>query len=355
MPIALAGGLIGGGLGLSALGGLVGGRSTNRAGRKARDFYKDQTTQGLARFAAQLYGSGAEDFLRGTLDDWTFDRLFGIGRFEGWEGGIDRDAFNAFAADRGVIPQLEDLATLTSTANRDIRERFDQGARTAMRDTHQNLGRFRRDMSGAIGEARQFGRGANQLIDENAAKALQHANQTAEARLAAAGLGTSSLGASFRAANTREIDRQAREQKLGVLNDRSRMLQGIRQNLAEGSGRLGDILAQRRLGIVGARTDVQNANLNRWLRQRLMPIQTQTAMMQAAPLNPWLGQNVSQFYPGASGGANALGTLGSGLTTLGAIGLAGSIFGGGGGGGGGGSPVVGYSSQFQTPIYGPIG
>ena len=266
------------GLGLGAIGSVLGSQSTNRAGRQARDWYNDRTHEGYANYANSLFGLN------------IYNNQGGVN--PGQTDPLDSGSLNLFGQNQNTLRRTMNL--------------YGQ----AQRGFENDAGRISGMAAGAEGIARGYGTGANAIIDAQTARGLMAANALTQARLNASGLGGSTFSANQQANNTlnanlgaaqqkNEVRRQTTDRVLGARQDRvgtERALSSARTGLATGRAALFD--TSRR-----ANTEFQNRAL------------------QSPIMNPWLGQSTSQYYPGSSPGGSLFATLGTGLAGLAGSGL----------------------------------
>lgn len=398
---------IAGGIG-SLLGGIFGASGASsaanaqiQAGRDAMNLYDTRTGEGQARLAAALYGAGPqyEAYLRtlnpslvgtpsvsgGLTDDQRQqltrinqriaelggpgvvrsrtgqqnpelqsliqqrDTLNGLADGQpGEAGSLNLDALRAYAGSQpGLLAQLQGISQQYQQGGQGILRGFDTQA--------ANLSQ----QADAIGrEAQGYGAQERRDININADRTLQGLNRQTLGRLASSGLGDSTLMSSAMAGNTRSVN-EGRATSLGNLNDRQiNLLTGLRQ------GALGV-----RTGLMQQRTGLQTGLLDQGYQAQLAPINTQLAALQGGVMNPWLGQNTTQYFPGVSPGGSALSSIGNTLSAAGGTALGyglqslasgrtqtpGGLGYGSVGGSGGGSVIVNPNGQFQLTNRGIFG
>lgn len=328
--------------------------ATNQAGADARNQYDEQTAMGALRQLAMLYGpEDAQRIFKATFPKETVNKIFGqaavagtpgtpgtgnMGRDFGrvndeydaarsqlaeaerkgdWfnvqrlrpqvetlrgqlnqsrgeaptdgtpgtdavPGSLDVDAFNNMGP--GVQQQMEGYRAEAKTAGDQYLGGYDRGTRGLLR---QSQGIEKASMG--------FGDSERKRINRDAGTALTGANRVTESRLRANGLGSSSVLGNQLAGNARNIYNSQQDQ-LGQLGDRQNMFNtGLRQNT------LG-LNSQRTAGRDAASMQLQERDLGLAARPIDMRLQTATN----AAMNPWLGQNTTQYFPGASGGGGAI-------------------------------------------------
>lgn len=279
----LGGGMMFGGGLLSGLGSVVGGAATNRAGRKARDFYGRQTQAGANRLGSLVYG-------------------------EGFSGSPNIDPI--YQQMMGLIPRL-------GHGQAGILGQFDQATGGLNAAAGQALQRS--ELAGGRGDsiARGFNRGAESLIDLEYQNALANATGLAQGANRAGGFQSTASNQQIAGVGA-PLMRGMLGAKLGARNATAQMRLG---NLNQAAGR-GAQLSNAQLGRQyqrsGARTGMQQGNLQRDLAQRQMPMNMALGIGQSNIMNPWLNQNTSQYYPGASGLGSALGGVGNAAAGFGA-------------------------------------
>jgi len=210
--------------------------------------------------------------------------------------------------------------------------RLAQGDQAAQHQLSDYFAGQRQNLNGMAQQqqdtARQFGLGANRTIDAQSQVALQQANDSANAQLASRGFGNSTTLAGLNASNAASINRGAAAQKVGVQEQGSQMLQnaqqnqfGVNANLAsQQGGLLGSFLQSQQANAYGrasGRTTQQYGNLSADLQMRQNIPNTLLSVQQGGVMNPWLNQNVSQYYPGVSGVGNAAVSGGNALAGFG--------------------------------------
>lgn len=347
---------------MRSFGSALGATSQNRAGRQARDFSIAQQALGAGNLNELLYGSGSREGILRTLVTMSPGMRE---RYLRERYGIHDDAMKETGRD------LEDL-TPEEMADYVVQQgggqggsggpfgpggyagrraglgRFlEQGQEGVLRDfdadTTRLAGEGQRARGGLMdyfgrseGVARQYGQGADALIDEEAERTLKGANRQGLAALSSRGFGNSTLVGNQIAANARNVGRDSREAKLGVRRDVTDRVLGVRgQGGAALSGFLGDEVA-RSYGRAGDRTRLQDLNLARTGDFRGTTLSQLLGAATSGAAGPYQADNPTAFYPGLS-------ALGSGITTFGTdqqqdfysmLEAAAAMFGGGGGGGG---------------------
>lgn len=283
-----AAGMLGGGA-LSAIGGVFGAQSGNRAGRAARDFSDKRTGEAFQRAINMLYGQGA-----GNPASWSVP------------GGAPPTPGAG-----SILARQAGLAGRYSAGADKIRSQFDQGVASL-----DNL------YGASEGLAAEYGRGGERLIDEETDRSIKAANQMSGARLAASGFRNSTASANQASQNQINARRGAAQAKLGLRGQALNARLGVRGQRAGA--------AQANLG---RRADLNSSILNNMMGYEQLPISTELNFWNSGTANPWLGRSTSEFYPGFSPTGTALTNTGNSLATIGAASLYGGPTSGGGMGG----------------------
>lgn len=372
--MSIFGGLLGGGL--SLVGGLLGAsgardaaNAQTAAAREALQFQNNQMGQGrLAQLALAFGPQEAERIIRATLPRDQVERLFGraatapgftvdqqqqLDRLNSQiatreASGQRRTGFsNAGASDPELTRLRSERDALLRVTGGDpgvtgevdmealrglgpgVYQQYDsllsqlrgQGD-TALSDYDSATGTLRREAGGIERDARRFGRGQIERINRDSSRALENANNMAQASLLSRGMGASSLLANSLGQNAVESERARADAISGVEDQQSRLLTGIRQ------GNLG-LLSQR----LGARTPLLLSNQDRETSLQSSLLGSKLGLLTGPSSNPWLGQSAQSYFPGVSGSAAAQQSIGNSLTAIGGPLLGygmGNFFGGGG-------------------------
>lgn len=206
-----------------------------------------------------------------------------------------------------VIGQQRALADLYENRARGIQSGFDSG----MMD-ERNLYRA------SEGMARQFGQGGEALIDQDTARAIKAANQVAGASLAARGFGGSTMLANQQSQNQINATREGSKAKVGLRQQALDRVLGVRGQAAASQNQNNS-----------RRADLQGNLLNNTMLYRQQPIQTQLNTQMSGVMNPFLGANTTQYFPGVSPEGSALATAGNALGLYGGYQMANGSGGGG--------------------------
>lgn len=325
-PSALA--LGAGGAGLSALGGVLGARSTNRAARQARDYDSRRQEAGSNRFGQTLLGRG---FSTGNLASWNLasgENAGGVGGQSGMDAYLDSIGGSVLDQQRG----LADAVSARQTGNLAFYDR-DTARLTAGDNAYaSNVDRLSRDAIDAagagLGVIDDYAQGADELIQTSSANRLRGMNRATAASLNARGLGTTTLVGNQQAANTARVGEDADrarlgvrqgvvDRRLGVLGQRAGMVAN-RAGMAAGvGGNLRSRDSQRSTG----RQLLEESNLNRDVRLREAPINTIAQTVASPVTNPYLNNNSLGYFPGVSGAGSALSGVGNAAAQVGSLAL----------------------------------
>lgn len=359
------GGLIGGGLGLIGAG--IAGMGSGREARQARQFQERQQNAQydlgqLQRLmaTAQVQGGGEATRLLGLMSQQERDYLFNP------QYGMSEQGLRDYLAGTpGVEGQMQGLADRFE--RRGQRQLGDFDAQTAAlqgrsdsaltglqglygRNQASLMGRLGSDNQrigqmglGLEGMAQEWGRGREAIIDQDAQRNLTSLNQGSNARLAASGLGNSTLTASNMRGNAAEIgrgvqrakqdlseaqiDRQmgARQYRTGLEEGRSRLGLGLLQDTNRDAQNLAATFTGRNLdqnyARAGQRAGLQSDLENRALGLQTAPIQSRLGFLQGPVYNPVGGFNSGQFSNYYSGGGGATSALGQSLAGMGGLAL----------------------------------
>ncbi len=330
-PLSLA--LIGGGSAINAIGGLLGGASANRAGREARDFADRDLLGGQGNMAVQIYGDQAAYIP-------TLRRLLG----EAQQRNNPQQAYEiAQQISAGMRPTSNSLlGRMESTGQDIIRLQNDdlagfdaessrlEGMMTGAADRQRGEGnRLNRLAGGAESMATSAGVGRERIIRRDAAKRNKAMDQQTRASLAGSGFANTTAAPAAMAANAQSVaeaqDRalqDAQDSRLASLlmarENRIRTGQQVAGANYNADTNVVQTAAQRNQ----QRTGLRAAQLANEQSLRYLPMQTQLGVEQGSIMNPHQGMNTAQYYPGASGGGNALASVGSSLTGAGGLMLA---------------------------------
>ena len=341
--------------GLGALGSMAGGfmgaQSQNRAAREARDQYNARTAEGMNRLGMMFFGP--DDFmsyLSGTavdsgtgrmypaslegalagnqkpadMNDQEWQRLQGLyGDYQRMQGFVNRMGGPILQQLRGFGGQAQGM--------------FDQAMRGYDADTARlsglagtMLGQRDRAAEGVMASAREgvgiagrYGAGREDQIRRDTAKYQSNLNDQTSALMAAKGFG-GTLEANQRAGNARSAQEtmndaitSLRESQTDRMLGAQAALTGTQANMMSGRDAITQAMLGNEYGRAGQRTAYDIGNLDSQMAYKMMPVQSILGIMQGSVMNPWLGQNTSQYYPGASPIGNALATGGNAAAGLG--------------------------------------
>lgn len=345
------------GYGLAGLGGLasmaggfLGGQSANRAGRQARDQYGSRTMEGMNRLGMTFFGpSSFMDLLAGTdvdyggnfrpealegaikagtrpegMSDDEWQRIQGL--YDQWQqmrGFVDRMGGPVLDQIRGYGDQAQGLYD-TAMGRYDADTARLGGIGQAM------LGRRDRDAESvmanareAVGIAGRYGQGREAQIRRDTDKYRANLDDQTSALMAAKGFG-GTLEGNQRAANARSAQEtmndaitSLRESQTDRMLGAQAGLTGTQAGLLSGRDAIQQAMLGNEYGRAGQRTAYDIGNINSQMGYRMMPAQSILGVMQGSVMNPWLNQNTSQYYPGASPIGTALQTGGNAAAGLG--------------------------------------
>lgn len=318
-----------GGAGLNAIGGLLGGASANRAAREARDFADRDYLGSSASLGTSLYGSQA-------AYTPTIRRLLGSAQQHNDPAAAAQYAQQLDTALRPTQNSL--LGRLESTGQDIIRLQnndlagFDaesgriEGMLRGAQDEQRRAGdRSNRQAAGAESIAQATGVGRDRIIRRDAAKRGKAMDQTARASLASSGFGNTTAVANALAGNARSVaeqqDRALQESQdarlASLLTARQRRID-TGQQVAGANYQAGANTAQGAAARNQQRTGLRTAQLANEQTLRYLPMQTQLAAEQG-PITNFQNPLAAQAYPGVSGGANALSSVGNTLSAAGGL------------------------------------
>jgi len=364
--------LLGLGAAGSIAGGIFGGASQNRAGRKARDYAAARQGEAFQRNAGSVFGNA--DFMNlirgsqgnaGAAD--AFTKSIGGPVLQQRRNlatkyaGAGQDLLGSFDAQSAGLKQggQQNLGWLLGMLSGDtggVMDTIDAGSRATADMYRQGsnalLGSYDKGAGGLMRTVKNYGKGREDIIRKDAGKALTDAQGASAATLAAGGFGGSTAAAVTNAGNVRAsndaVQKQLadlgdaqtdREVGLGrsLLSERSGMANNLfsqsanaltgftrdRNAAAEaGAGRRGAAAtaytqdqAGRDYARAGQRSALEVGNLERNAGNDQM---TLAEIMQAINSGSYGGGNTSAYYPGYSAagtaltnGGNALGGLAS--------------------------------------------
>lgn len=364
---AMAGGMVGGpwgaviGAGVGLAGGLMSGQAEGREARRARDFQRQQQLAQISLGArqrlmatAQMQGGGEATRQLGLLSQAERDYLFNP------QYGMSEDSLRAyFDQTPGAEGEMRQLADQFGQRGQEQLARFDQRGQALQGQADQTLaglqGLYGQNQAGLMsrlasdnsrvsamgqgleGMAKEWGRGREAIIDQDASRNLAGLNAQSTARLGATGLGNSTLTSNAMRGNAAEIgrgvqrakqdlgesqiDRQmgARTTNLGLQDSRSRLGLDILGSTNRDAQNLASTFQGRQLDrnytMAGQRTGLESDLENRALGLQTAPIQSRLGFIQGPVNNPVGSFNSSQFSNvySSSGGQGALGQALGGL------------------------------------------
>lgn len=339
---------------------------TNRAGRKARDYYAGQTGQGSQRLGDLAYGGGAwgnsvMSSLAAQQGDWAGSKKY-ADLFNNQIGGSLTDQSNQLI-DRSGGQDIRNnfgsasnyLTGLSEMQRRYLNDSYAGGTNQLMGSMGVGdrglLSAYDQGARGVQQAADQFGAGREAVINRDAQKSSKATDRATSARLAASGFGGSTAGLQMRAGNARSVE-DARQGQLQNLHDqqsaarlgtskdllagRTGLMTG-QQNLQNqalsgriyGQNSLDESQLNNYLGRMYDRstqdTQLQENSLTRELQARQAKIGMLSNTAQSSAMNPQLNQNTLGYYPGVSSWGQGMISSSNSLASM-------SSMGGGGGG-----------------------
>ena len=192
-----------------------------------------------------------------------------------------------------------------------------------------------------------YGSGERARVKREGGEAKTAMDRQAVSRLGAMGLGQSTLVGNQLAENSRRVSNDVND-RISAINDRQfdRGL-GIQQaqlGIAQGNAR--DALGLDQLGLGLAtdrstrRTGLEGTLLGQEFQYRSAPLEARLSLLTSATFNPSLGQNTTQYFPGASPSAASGNVWGQFMQ-----GTGGTLFGN----------YLGSMNQAQNPSQNPNG
>ena len=402
--MGLLDGIIGGVLGIAgqatqAEGARESAQAQIQAGRDAQKLYTNETDLGQARALLFAMGDQALPYLQATLPRDRYQRLFGrpaatpedrtrftqeleqakqtLARYKtsGGNGYLDNAAraagvdIPALTARVGELQQILDNPNDTGSPGQ-----FDQASLSGMTQgggylgqlgtmandasarSDKLMGQYNADTGRLTQQANAMGLGLASYGEGEKARVKREAKDTntamdraAIAKLNAGGFGKSTIAANAVAENARQVGNTLSDQ-LGAIKDKQFQAGlGIQQNTLG----LATDRATRGIGLQGQINDQK-------YQYALAPVAAKQSLLTSNVFQPFLGQNTTQYFSGASpsgASANAWGGFMSGTGGSmfgnymgGGSGLFGNLGGGGGADGGlgnlsNGVPIQGHVRQ----------
>jgi len=284
---ALAPWLLGGGIGLSSLGGIFGASGAGRDARKARDWEAARMGEQYQRnagsffgndnFLNMIYGSqgngkAADAFTKSIGGPWM-DQMRGLAGLASDQSGAIR---NGYAAETGRLSGLSgaNLAGLASAW---------KGSTDGL------MGAYDKGAGDIMGMADQWGKGREAIIERDASKALTGMNRSTLAQLASTGFGNSTTAGDMLSGNARRVSENTNDAKQALSDSQIGLKTNLaRSMLSERSGqgltmargwldaleRSGQGQIDREYGRSAGQTNLDSSGLDRILNYRMMPIST---------------------------------------------------------------------------------
>lgn len=249
--------------------------------------------------AAGVYGrvGGAGTALtpetRARLEQERKDLIAAAGGKPGITAQIDEEGIKGLGG--GVLGEYDKLRAESKQDQGGILSDFDAG--TAQ-------------LAGATGEMRRmvsdYGKREEERIRRDTAEAFDNANRAANNTALARGMGASSFLTDAYGANARDAARTLNDGLGGVADSRTRLNLGV---LGQGQ----QMLASRLAG----RSGLMSSAADRDTQLGLGAANVYQSAVTGSVMNPWLNQNVTQYFPSSSPSASAMGTLGSAFAGVG--------------------------------------
>ncbi len=354
-----------GGAALAARGASRDAASQIGAGKDAQKLYDDRTTEGQLNLYRLLYGAGGRERFRGAVGGDRYEAMFGrqaanpqqridlnnelaqiqnqLAQGQGNAGGDNNQPGSGGRTGTGVnVPavrrqllarrdairaQLEgtddarkgtfDPATWDAQAGDGMLSQMEALFGTFDKENKANEGTFSAETAQLMGmgdanlqSARGYGAARSAEAQRDADRMLGQLNATTRARAMASGVGGGTGVLNQVAGNTQSIFEALQRQKNQIGDQNLALTSGIRQNnMGTAGNRLGSLAALRQ----------GNTLQSQSLRQQ--PLQTELSLLTSPAMNPYLGQNTTQYFPGVSGQASAYGSFGNSLSALGGLGM----------------------------------
>jgi hypothetical protein len=249
--------------------------------------------------AAGVYGRAAgqgtsiSSETRKRLEQEKADLIAAAGGKPGITAQIDEESIKGLGG--GVLGEYDKLRAESKKAQGGILSDFDAG--TAQ-------------LAGATGEMRRlvsgYGKQEEERIRRDTAESFDNANRAANNTALSRGMGASSFLTDAYGANARDATRTLNDGLGGVADNRTRLNLGV---LGQGQ--------QMLAGRLAGRSGLMSSAADRDTQLGLGAANVYQSAVTGSVMNPWLGQNVTQYFPSASPSASAMGTLGSSFAGIG--------------------------------------
>lgn len=334
------------------------------AGKDAQKLYDDRTTEGQLNLYRLLYGAGGRERFRGAVGGDRYEAMFGrqaanpeqrtalsnelmqieqqlgqgpraqTGNNQPGSSGRTGTGVNVPAVRRDLLArrdairaQLEgtddarkgtfDPATWDAQAGDGMLSQMEALFGTFDKENKANEGTFSKETNDLLGmgdanlqSARGYGAARSAEAQRDADRMLGQLNATTRARAMASGVGGGTGVLNQLAGNTQTVYEALQRQRNEIGDQNLALTSGIRQNnMGTAGNRLGSLAALRQ----------GNTLQSQSLRQQ--PLQTELSLLTSPAMNPYLGQNTTQYFPGVSGQASAYGSFGNSLSALGGLGM----------------------------------
>lgn len=370
---------------LSGVGSIFGANAANDAGARSLDLYKTETGNAKVLPIFEALGADAPAFLRAMLPRDEYNRLFGsdpqelqrqiqaVQQYnasgavpvtrnnrtgvrpgftpqavpEGSKGVFDLQALtDQYAGSKGTVGQYQGVADEFKARGASDLAMFDSDTSKLARQGTNNLARIQANTRGLVNEASKYGAGREAQIARDSERARKSANDESAAFFAGSGLGNSTLLGNQLGANNRLFEEKKQDALQNLADNKVGLTMGAKQwgygQQAAGADSNLARASQRSFG----RSTLAEGIRGQDQSLAMMPIQARQQAFSGGTFNPFLGQNTSQYFPGASAFGSFAANTGNALAQLGSASLF-SNFGAGGSGG--------KAPALSSNPYGPQG
>ncbi len=240
---------------------------------------------------------------------------------------------------KGIIGDYQDLASQYGQRGKQALFDFDSGSQSlqamadrSMRDTTSQYRKTANDIYGKAqgleGLTRDWGADQSRFINEDAQRALGASNAQTQAKLAAAGLGNSTLVGNQMSRNATEMNRNVQRAQQDLANSRIDRQSAARTTALglynDNMGKLNDVTARfsgsnidRAYSRAAQRLAMEQDNTNRDLQLAQIPLSLRGNLATSSIMNPGLNLNTASFIPQATGAGMTGSALGSTLAGIG--------------------------------------
>lgn len=230
---------------------------------------------------------------RKRLEQEKADLIAAAGGRPGVTAQIDEEGIKGIGS--GVLGEYDKLRAESRKAQGGIISDFDAGTAQLVGTT----GEMRRAVA-------NYGKREEERIRRDTAEAFDNANRAANNTALSRGMGASSFLTDAYGANARDATRTLNDGLGGVADNRMRLNLGV---LGQGQ--------QMLAGRLAGRSGLMSSAADRDTQLGLGAANVYQSAVTGPVMQPWLNQNVMQFYPSASPSASAMGTLASGFAGVG--------------------------------------